>query len=121
MVPMGSPDKAPAAEPAVAALERLPRQLGRLSHDVSQVVDEILSTDQLTNVAVDDLRLLFSTAVRLYAGITSVLTSDINPLDGDITPADAAVTARALLEAQHLNPFGLTPKSVSHRSPWSTP
>lgn len=62
---MGSTDRA-AVEPAVAAL-------GRLSCEVSDVVDEILATYQPTVVAVDDLRLLFSTAVRLYAGISSVV------------------------------------------------
>jgi hypothetical protein len=78
-----------------------------VSRKAADLVDRILASDEPAVVELDDLRRFFSTTVRLYTGVRGVLTDDVDPLDGDVTRADAVVTACALLRAHHLDPLNL--------------
>ena len=98
---MGSSDEMPDEQHGAAAL-------GHLARAVSRVVDEILASEQPTAVGIDDLRLLVSTAIRLYGGISSLLAEDVDPLDGDVTQADTMAMACALLKSHQLSPLDLS-------------
>jgi hypothetical protein len=83
-------------------------ELGRLSREVAQLVDRLLDSEAPEVLPVEDLRRLFSSAVRLYGGVSAVVDEDVDPLDGDVTPTDAVVAACALLKSHNLNPFDLS-------------
>jgi hypothetical protein len=94
--------------PSDVESEPATERLGRLSREVSTTVDRILAGQVPAVLAVEDLRRLFSSAIRLYAGVSAVVAEEVDPLDGDVTPTDAVVAACALLKSHDLNPFDLS-------------
>jgi hypothetical protein len=82
--------------------------LGHLTRAVSHLVDEILAGEQLQVVDGEDLQLLVSTAIRLYGGVISLVPDDVDPLDGDVTQAEAMALASALLKSLRLDPHDLS-------------
>ncbi|WP_236787764.1 hypothetical protein [Amycolatopsis sp. GM8] len=88
--------------------------LGHLTRALSHLVDEVLASEQPAVVEVGDLRLLVSTAIRLYGGVSSVVRKDVDPLDGDVTQAEALAMAGALLKSQRLGPRDLSGWLAEH-------
>lgn len=81
---------------------------GHLTRALSHLVDELLASEPPAVVEVGDLRLLISTAIRLYGGVGSLVREDVDPLDGDVTQAEALAMAGALLKSQRLGPRDLS-------------
>ena len=98
---MSPSDRDTGTRPATAAL-------GPLSREVADLADRILGSTEPVVLPIEDLRRLFSSAVRLHGGMSAVADEDIDPLDGDVTPTDAVIAACALLRSRGLNPFDLS-------------
>lgn len=111
---MESFDEPPSTGHAAAAF-------GHLTRALSHLVDEVLASEPPAVVEVGDLRLLISTAIRLYGGVGSLVREDVDPLDGDVTQTEALAMAGALLKSQRLGPRDLSGWLAEHDGPHDGP
>jgi len=95
-------------------------ELGRALHERTAAT---LAAGQIARVAPQDVTVLLSEAVRLYAAVVEETEREIPPIDASISTTEAMVVACALLRAHRLNPFDLAlwfsrtaPRSGPHAS-----
>jgi hypothetical protein len=83
-------------------------RLADLLSDLHSRIAATLDSGQIARVPPQDVTVLLTEAVRLYAAVTEETERDIPPIDATISTTEAMVVACALLRAHRLNPFDLS-------------
>ena|SRR5690242_5553650 len=82
-------------------------RLSALVAQLSETIEETVKAGEVAEVPQEDVTVLVSGAVKLYATSAEETESQAPVIDATVSTTEAMVVACALLRAHNLNPFDL--------------